>query len=201
VVRYLAARLPWGRLGGSVELLETFLENVDGYSDTHRDWTDLHDLIDRWEDFEFLPPIETEHLRCHHSLLKAGTPEEIVALLIKISSEGIVPQPKTAGASSELPGAVFAVADDGTGVRGLYSRNAPYVTFDLPVTEFPWTHFRGYHPGNVVVTGAIPTELVVGINGVPVKDFLTGVRRWIRANRGRENPSFTSKRLALRARR
>lgn len=188
MLSFIVAHRAWGDPGTRVEVLERFLR-VFGMADRYPewyavpDWTPLKNVLDAWRAFEFMPPVQPGFLRGHHSVMKGlpgdSTPEGVTRMLLRIAREGLVAQPETTGRYSELPGAVFAVVDNGTGVEGLYNKGTPFVTFDLPVDSDPdWRYFRGYRPGDVLVMHGVPAELITGINGVPVGMFLDAFARW-----------------------
>lgn len=140
----------------------------------------------------FLPPVPANASRLLHSILKL--PEGItsqVPVLESVIERGLVASPEGVGRHSEAPGLVFFVAFDPSDPGARYNKYNSWVIFDVPHEWDGWggsvgasyDYRRGlYDPprtgGVVGIWNAVPPQFLVGVNGVPVSDYMRGLDFW-----------------------
>jgi len=152
----------------------------------------LREAMDAQQSNSLLPPVGSGSTRLVHSILKLpkGVDSE-VQVLLSIIKNGLVASPEGIGKYSEAPGLVFFVAFDPSDPSARYNKYNSWVTFDLPHRWEGWagavgasfSYDRGVtdppRPGGVVgIWKYVPPKFLVGVNGVPVDDFLKGFEFW-----------------------
>ncbi len=139
-----------------------------------------------------LPPTPARSSRLVHSILKLPSDvDSEIPVLLSIIKDGLVASPEGIGRHSEAPGLVFFVAFDPEDPAARYNKYNSWVVFDVPHDWDGWggatgawyTYGRGLsdppRPGGVVgIWNRVPPEFLVGVNGVPVDDFLKGLEFW-----------------------
>jgi len=152
----------------------------------------LRDAHEAQRENALLPPVPPNATRLIHSILKLPSSDVSEAdVLSSIIEKGLVASPEGAGKYSEAPGLVFFVAFDPSDPGARYNKYTSWVVFDVPHDWEGWggavgasfTYDRGLydppHPGGVVgIWKAVPPEFLVGVNGVPVADYLKGYEFW-----------------------
>lgn len=154
---------------------------VDMFSDEAADiGSHLADVGSALYKHELLPP--PRGVRLLHSIVRGDADTVINAIM----SHGLVAQPTSTGRYSESPGSVFFVVEDpARRDRGRYSDQAPFVVVDVPKDWEGWRGSLGRgRPENPVPDAGdvvafqvpIPASFVVGVNGLPVREYKAGAR-------------------------
>ena len=138
-----------------------------------------------------LPPVPPNTTRLFHSILKRPEGASEADVLSSIIEKGLVASPEGAGKYSHAPDRVFFQAFDPSDPGARYNMSTSWAVFDVPHDWEGWGGVVGasfrydtglYYPprprGEVAIWNAVPPEFLVGVNGVPVADYLKGYEFW-----------------------